>query len=354
MCGDYHFSAMRGKQAGRDFYVAMVPMDQVPKLFVFSEEMLPANLRAQRTIKEARIPPIRDYILNNPEDYVFSSLTASVDGVMKFRPAPALGEDGDLGQLEIPMSSKFLLNDGQHRRRAIEEALKIKPELGKTEFISIVFFSDRGLKRSQQMFADLNKYAVKPSASISIVYDIRGQFSQFIVSLTSEVDVFRDRVELEKSSISNRSTKIFTISGISKATERLLDGREITEEKQKFAKNFWNEVARNIGHWKNLMDGKVTASELRENYVHAYSNLLTTLGYVGSVLYNDYQDSWKQKLETIRDLQWEKTDPFWEGKLVIGNGKMTKNQAGMKLAANAILAKMGIPLDEKRKKWEKK
>jgi len=353
MCGDWHYSAMRGKQAGRDFYVAMVPMIEIPKLFVFSEEVLPANLRAQRTIKEARIAPIRDYILNNPEDYVFSSLTASVDGVMKFRPAPALGEDGDLGQLEIPMSSKLLINDGQHRRRAIEEALKIKPELG-NEFISIVFFTDKGLKRSQQMFADLNKHAVKPSKSLGILYDIRNQFSQFIVNLTSEVDVFRDRVELEKTSISNRSTKFFTTSGIENATSRLLDGEQISEEKQKFAKDFWNEVARNMGHWKNLMDGKVTASELRENYVHAHSNLLSTLGYVGSVLYNDYQDSWKQKLETIRDLPWEKTDPFWEGKLVLGNGKMMKNQAGMKLAANAILAKMGIPLDEKRKKWEKK
>tara|TARA_Y100001936_G_scaffold22800_1_gene20369 strand:+ start:376 stop:1437 length:1062 start_codon:yes stop_codon:yes gene_type:complete len=353
MCGDWHYSAMRGKQAGRDFYVAMVPMIEIPKLFVFSEEVLPANLRAQRTIKESRIPPIRDYILNNPEDYVFSSLTASVDGVMKFRPAPALGEDGDLGQLEIPMSSKLLINDGQHRRRAIEEALKIKPELG-NEFISIVFFTDKGLKRSQQMFADLNKHAVKPSKSLGILYDIRNQFSQFIVNLTNEVDVFRDRVELEKTSISNRSTKFFTTSGIENATARLLDGEQISEEKQKFAKDFWNEVARNIGHWKNLMDGKVTASELRENYVHAHSNLLSTLGYVGSVLYNDYQDSWKQKLEAIRDLPWEKTDPFWEGKLVVGNGRMMKSQVGMKLAANAILQKMGIPLDEKREKWEKK
>jgi DNA sulfur modification protein DndB len=60
------------------------------------------------------------------------------------------------------MSSRFLINDGQHRRAAIEEALKVRPEFG-DETISVVFFIDAGLENSQQMFADLNKHAVRPT-----------------------------------------------------------------------------------------------------------------------------------------------------------------------------------------------
>ncbi len=47
-------------------------------------------------------------------------------------------------------------------------------------------------------------------------------------------------------------------------------------------------------------------------------------------------------------------DPENLDEVILGCVTQQGEQAGMKLAANAILAKMGIPLDEKRKKWEKK
>ena len=272
---------------------------------------------------------------------------------MKFVPSPSEGQDGKIGRLYISMDATILINDGQHRRRAIEEALKEMPELGH-EMISVVFFRDKGLKRSQQMFADLNKNAVKPTKSLNILYDHRDNFAQLIVQLVNSIEVFQGRVELEKTAISNRSTKFFTLSGISAATKLLLDGeKDISPERRRFVKDYWNEVARNIGHWKNLMDGNVTAGELRTNYIHAHSNLLATLGIVGAILYEDYRDSWKAKLEVIRDLAWEKTDQMWEGRLAV-QGRMQKSKIGMELAANSILTKMGIPLDEKRQKYEDK
>ena len=115
----------------------------------------------------------------------------------------------------------MLINDGQHRRAAIEEALKLKPDLG-NESISVVFFSDKGLKRSQQMFSDLNKNAVKPTKSLGILYDHRDEFSRFIVKMTYDLDIFHNRTEMEKTSISNRSIKFFTLNGISEATKYLL------------------------------------------------------------------------------------------------------------------------------------
>ena len=85
----YGFDALRGVQAGREYYVAMCPLKIIPKLFIFNEYELPAQLRAQRTLRESRVPQIANYVINNPKDYVFSSLTASVDGKMKFSPAPS-------------------------------------------------------------------------------------------------------------------------------------------------------------------------------------------------------------------------------------------------------------------------
>ena len=46
----YTFPAVRGIQANMEYYVTMVPLDCIPKLFTFSDENLPAQIRSQRTL----------------------------------------------------------------------------------------------------------------------------------------------------------------------------------------------------------------------------------------------------------------------------------------------------------------
>lgn len=348
----YGFDAIRGIQAGREFYVAMCPLKIIPKLFIFTEFDLPPELRAQRTLRASRIPALKNYILNNPKDYIFSSLTASVDGSMKFEPAPSLGEGGKLGRLYVSMESRLLINDGQHRRQAIEEALKENPDLAH-EMISVVFFEDKGLIRSQQMFSDLNKNAVKPTKSLSILYDHRDEFAKFIVAISYELEIFSGRVELEKTAISNRSTKFFTLNGIADATRKFLGikGRKISVDEQNKVKEFWNEMTKNIPEWQLLVQKRVTASELRKEYVHSHTNLLNALGIVGNVLQNEYPSDWKQKLASLQNIDWSRSNPEWEGKLLL-RGRMLKTKLGIELAANTILKKCGIHLSDERLNYE--
>ncbi len=355
MAETYGFDAIRGIQAKREFYVAMCPLKIIPKLFIFNDFDIPPALRAQRTLRDSRIPALKNYILNNPTDYTFSSLTASVDGVMEFTPAASLGVDGKLGRLYINMDSRLLINDGQHRRKAIEEALKERPELGH-EMISVVFFQDKGLKRSQQMFSDLNQNAVKPTKSLNILYDHRNKFSSFIVNLVNNVDIFKDRVDLEKTSLSNRAKCAFTLNGVADATKKLLGfsaPRKISESEVKMVSEYWTKVAENIPEWGLLMDGNVSASTLREQFVHAHTNSLNALGTVGRVLIHEHPNDWKIKIKKLQEIDWSRENPEWEGRLLI-KGRMLKNQLGMELAANTILKKCGVKLSESRLNYEGK
>ena len=56
---------------------------------IFDEEDLPPELRAQRTLNKNRIPEISDYVLDNPDNYVFSALTVSIDSEVNFEPIKA-------------------------------------------------------------------------------------------------------------------------------------------------------------------------------------------------------------------------------------------------------------------------
>ena len=189
------FPAVRGIQAGRPCYIAMCPMRIVPKLFKFDEDEVPPELRAQRTLNKSRVPEISSYLINNPSNYTLSSLTASVDAMVRFEPMTDTGFGQNIGTLSIPMEAQILINDGQHRRAAIEVAIKENPELA-YDNISVLFFIDAGLSRSQQMFADLNKHAVRPSDSISTLYDLRDSISELGRYVQKNVHAFSRLTEM--------------------------------------------------------------------------------------------------------------------------------------------------------------
>lgn len=172
----FNFAVVRGVQAHREYYIAMIPLGLLSKLFQNEEGYISPEYRAQRCINESRIPEIRDYILQNRDNYVFSALSASIDGDCTFVPSEV---DSSVGLLKVDMGARFLINDGQHRKAAIEAALKEDQALAQ-ETISIVFFRDDGLKRSQQMFADLNKHAVKSTTSLSSLYDDRDDLNNAV------------------------------------------------------------------------------------------------------------------------------------------------------------------------------
>ena len=61
--------------------------------------------------------------------------------------------------------------------------------------------------------------------------------------------------------------------------------------------------------------------------------------------------NWKEKLRGLKDINWNRNNSEWEGRLLL-NGRMLKTTLGVELAANTILKKCGIPLSEDRLKHE--
>lgn len=352
----YSFPAIRGIQAGREYYSAMVQLKLVPAIFRYNESEVPAQVRAQRTLNHARIPEITNYIINNPRDYVFSSISASIsDAPVKFCSADPKNPKSKVGKIVFPMDAKVLINDGQHRRAAIEEALKERPELG-NETISVVFFIDAGLKRSQQMFSDLNRHAVRPAKSISILYDYRDTFARAVLIMVNTLPIFKDLTDLEKTSISNRSNKLFTLSTVYQGNASLLGKnskiKKITPEEEKLSYEYWNEVAKNIPEWQLAIRREVSTFSLRNDYIHAHGIALHALGIVGRALIEKYPENWKEKLETLQEIDWSRSnEKLWEGR-AMNNGKISKAQINLALTVNWLKQKMKISLNPEEIKIE--
>jgi len=342
----YTFPAVRGVQAGQSFYIAMCPARIVPRILSFDEEDVPPQLRAQRLLNRGRVPEIANYLIDNPESYVLSALTASVDGRVSFESVSKSGSEANMGMLSIPMDAQILINDGQHRRAAIEEAIKQRPEFGQ-ENIPILFFIDQGLKRSQQMFADLNKYAIRPSASLGTLYDHRDPSSELARYVAMSIEPYIDLTELEKTSVSHRSNKLFTLSSIKHATRALLQKGskdEISKEETRIAARYWEYVGKNMPDWGLVKERKLTAPELRQQFIHTHGIVLHSLGVVGAHLLSTKPKGWEKELKKLSQVDWRRSNTsLWEGRAMI-HGRISKARSNILLTANVIKHTLGLEL----------
>ena len=291
------------------------------------------------------VPVMARYILKNRKSYVFSAITASVDGEVVFE---SLGNEGDsnrIGSLRIPMDSKFIINDGQHRRAAIEQALQEEPQIG-DEHIAVVFFIDVGLEHCQQMFADLNRYAIRPSTSLGLLYDHRDEAAQLSKRIGMESEVFRDVVETEKSSLSVRSRKLFTLSAIHFSTIDMFEGIEDKEDNELvgFALEYWKEVDKTIPEWRLVRESKMTSGEVRQSFLHSHGIALQALGRFGNCMMQLPKSQWKKYVKSLSGINWSRSNKkLWEGRAMIG-GRISKSGQNITLTLNALKKNAGIEL----------
>ncbi len=344
------FPAIRGVQAGREYYVAMCSVRLLQELFLFNDERLAPEFRAQRKLNKGRLPEISRYVLENPASYTFSALTASVDGDMRFEPGANPEAGHRSGALHIASDARVVLNDGQHRRAAMETALQRNPDLG-DETIAVVFFQDRGLERCQQMFADLNRYAIRPSTSLGILYDHRDERSELIRRVVLASDFYRDLVETERTTLARGSRQLFTLSALYRATLSLLHRREQApvDERVRSAREYWEAVAWQFPEWQQVRDRVMTAGAVRTNYLHSHAIVLNALGRVGNGLLS-LGEPWQERLERLREIDWSRSNArAWEGRAMVG-GRVSKSGNHVTLTTNLIKKKLELALtdDEQR------
>jgi DNA sulfur modification protein DndB len=350
---EYAFPAIRGVQAGRVFFVSMCPLKLLPKLFVWDNDDLPVELRAQRTLNKGRIPEIVRYIEGNPTSYTFSAITVSVDAQVEFTPYGGAEHGAVNGVLRVPMDGRFIINDGQHRQAAIEQALKANPALG-DETIAVVFFIDKGLDRCQQMFADLNRHAVRASKSLGVLYDHRDPMAAVSREVVSTSPVFRGFVEMESTSLPSASRRLFTLSAVHGAHEQLFKGLGPFAHGRmvQLALAFWQQVDAQFPEWREVRERRMLSPEVRTDFIHSHGIVLTALGRVGNSLLRTDLDpqSWTACLQKLASMDWSRTNSqLWQGRAIVG-GRVSKATSNVLLTTAAIRAHLGLPLepDEQR------
>ena len=346
----YSLPAIRGLQGEESYYTVNIPLRLLPKLLPATDESVPADMRAQRTLNQTRVKKLTNYITSNSTDYTLPALTISMrceDTREQF--IPASDETPSIGTLHIPMDMQFLVNDGQHRRAAVIEAIKENADL-KHHSIPAMLFIHKDMAVERKRFHVLNAYTSKPAASINKLYDEDNSKVQLARRLMKEVEALNGNIELEKGSISGKSNKLWAFVNFGKAIElacEKVDSQTLEDD----LKYFFDTVTVAIKpiHLHSQLD--ISGVDLRNDYVVAHGVFCEALGIVFNCLYRSQGTKWKTSLKELSKINWKRVNKHWQLRCVV-EGKMKKTTKNIRYTATGILESMGVKLERDWKRFE--
>jgi DNA sulfur modification protein DndB len=343
-----HVPAMRGRMGSRTYYACLMPLDAVPNLFKFTDwyGILPED-REQRVLNEKRIPDLKNYILENEDDYLFSSITASYKSEPIFEPFQN-GADSTIGVLKLRLGDELVINDGQHRAAGITAAIRENPKIGE-HTISVLLFPWETKDRVQQMFSDLNRYVQKTSKSLDILFDQRDDYAMATRAFLDRVPLFKELTEMEDMSLKSKSPKIFTLAALYDANRELLKGR-LDDDILAYVDvltQFWAEVAKHMPDWEKVLNGQKVAVEFRAQRLSSHSTVLRALGGIGGEIMKNAD--WRQRLSGLEAIDWSKKNSEWDNICIVANSVVSNRQA--RAATKAFIkSKLGVDLTDAEKR----
>ena len=129
----------------------------------------------------ARTKGITEYLLKSPHRFLGGLVVAAWGGEPQYTPllmddpeGMLKGLDREFGVLTFDGTQAYFVLDGQHRLRAIKDALKQKPELSREDICVLIvthYDTPEGRIHTRRLFSNINRNAVKTAAAEDIVLD---------------------------------------------------------------------------------------------------------------------------------------------------------------------------------------
>ncbi len=209
-----------------------------------------------------------------------------------------------------------VINDGQHRVEAIKLLMKRsrekagkkskkpkRPELHQkvmegyrdAELVAQVHavFMAEGM---QQIFADINANASKPSKSISMFFDKASGLYASIAELIEESDVLRGRTDIQKNVPGGKSPNVFSMATVTAAIRELFPEKTKKDPLTEGEKELALDVFDKHSHlWETSEE--MTAERLRAESLAPHAVYIQGLFKFTRGLIEHHPDTWKDVIE---------------------------------------------------------
>lgn len=175
--------AFKAKVGDWDYYICLMKYAEVRRGVEFAHELggnKDLATMIQRGISQ-RTEEIKDYLLKSSHRFLGALIVAVWGGDPQYQSAEIVdsnhllsGIDSEFGFLTFDGSQRYFALDGQHRLKAIQDALNVKPELGNEEICVLMvahYDTEAGRERTRRLFTNINRNAKTTTAAENIALD---------------------------------------------------------------------------------------------------------------------------------------------------------------------------------------
>lgn len=335
-----------------EYYLCLMSYAQVAREINFAYE-LGVNKDLGSMIQRGigvRTAEITEYLLKNERRFLGALVVAAWGGQPEYlglqmadsdEQGVLAGIDREFGVLTFDGTHQFFALDGQHRLRAIKDAIKKKPELGAEDIGVIVvphFDSDEGRQLTRRLFTNINRNALKTTKQEDIALDGDDGFAILTRRLLDEhpfvgedgvVQVFSKRGDEGELKLATRQVPVggsawttigvlydiahdlgFDLDGsMHRLTERATD--DVLDQSYQVLSARLTELLDACGGVATQYTTASTGKELRapkghESNGHAFMRPVVQVAVVRAVRHTVQQGllTWDEALDKLRTLDW--------------------------------------------------
>lgn len=329
----------------------------------YNRPLIPEHIRA-----------IEEYLVAQ-ENYILPPLTLCVEDALTVH-VPKSSSTVKTGIVVLPHTLQFIVTDGQHRIKGIQQAFKRNQNLAK-DAIGVTIVNEVEMDKVHQDFVDCAQTkAISPA--LLTAFNVRDPLARIVREVAKEVVVFKDRIEKVATTVGKNSVNLFTMNQLRQGVAELLVGdstpgqsqlrrdvieripddammehhlRRICEFYRKFAvaNAQWTQIVRAAERpAEDLIDTKT----LRETYLHFNSTGLVIISRVGHYILQQDPANQAQYLEALANLDWRRSAEMWAGNVISVDGKLITQNSPVSAAVVKVKRAIGLDLTAAETKRE--
>jgi len=365
------------------YYICTMKYGEVARQVNFAHELRDNNeLSAliQRGISE-RTKGITEYLLTSEHRFLGGLVVAAWGGEPQYTRLAMDDPDGILhgldrgfGVLTFDGTQQYFALDGQHRLKAIKEAIRQNPDIGKEDICVLIvthYDSAEGRKRTRRLFSNINRNAKPMGVGENIALDEDDGFAILARRLLEEHSLLKrdgrvkvivsagegGELTLAKGNVSKTDPKALTTltalydmlqhlgvdqpSAMKNRTLRPSD--ETLDEVYKVLSGRLDELLIHCGNIRQRLEAAVSARDLRspkgqEGSGHPFMRPVVqkAVAKVTVRILAEGQLSWPVIMQRIAQLEWRMDSAPWEAVFSTEGAKMLTGKENTELLANLL------------------
>jgi DNA sulfur modification protein DndB len=314
-----------------------------------------------------RTKGITEYLLNSKHHFLGGLVVAAWGGEPQYTPLQMedpegllTGLDREFGVLTFDGTQQYFVLDGQHRLRAIKDALKQNPDLGKEDICILIvthWNTPEGRLRTRRLFTNINRNAKQTGAAENIALDEDDGFAIVARQLLSDHDFLKQDGRVKVILFSGEEGELKLAGGNGNKTEAkawttltvLYDmikylgadlpatmanrtvrpSGDVLEDSYKALSGRLDDLLKYCGDLRNRLEGCRSARELRapkdaEGEGHPFMRPIVqkTVARVAAEIAKQGNVTWGDLMGRFAELDWRLASPPWEAVFSVDSGRM--------------------------------